>query len=361
MSTAVLYLSICVAGYLCAIPLRKYKSKLAWFGTAQLVSVLCVVFIMGVRVGSNQQVIRDLGTYGVIALVFTIVVVVCSILAVHLARRIVGLDRYGLAVSRADAQAGAAGDADGATANVAAGDGTDGTFAQSEIDAQAAADVAEANADAGAEKSRSVDKMTIFILISVTIGILSGYFYFYKNFSFEQIVSASSLGITVILCILLAFVGLDLGLEGQVIANIKKVGIKILVIPLAVAVGTVVGSIICSLFLPLAVNESTAIGTGFAWYSLGAAIIMDAGYEAAGAISFMHNLMRELFAIVFVPIIAKRFGYVEALGIPASVGMDVCLPIVEQSTNGTTTVYSFITGFMLSMSVPFLVPFFLAL
>ena len=88
---------------------------------------------------------------------------------------------------------------------------------------------------------------------------------------------------------------------------------------------------------------------------------MDAGYEAAGAISFMHNLMRELFAIVFVPIIAKRFGYVEALGIPASVGMDVCLPLVEQSTTGTTTVYSFITGFMLSMSVPFLVPFFLAL
>ena len=349
MSTAVLYLSICVAGYLCAIPLRKYKDKLAWFGTAQLVSVLCVVFIMGVRVGSNQQVIRDLGTYGVIALVFTIVVVVCSILAVHLARRIVGLDRYGLAVSRAGA---AANDADSAAAEA---------FAQSEIDAQAAADVAEANADAGAEKSRSVDKMTIFILISVTIGILSGYFYFYKNFSFEQFVSASSLGITVILCILLAFVGLDLGLEGQVIANIKKVGIKILVIPLAVAVGTVVGSIICSLFLPLAVNESTAIGTGFAWYSLGAAIIMDAGYEAAGAISFMHNLMRELFAIVFVPIIAKRFGYVEALGIPASVGMDVCLPIVEQSTNGTTTVYSFITGFMLSMSVPFLVPFFLAL
>jgi len=337
MSTALLYLSICVAGYLCAIPLRKHKDKLAWFGTAQLVSVLCVVFIMGVRVGSNQQVIRDLGTYGVIALVFTIVVVVCSIIAVHLARRIVGLDRYGLAKAKA------------------------GNTPDAEIEAQAAADVAEANSDAGAEKSRSVDKMTIFILISVTIGILSGYFYFYRNFSFEQIVSASSLGITVILCILLAFVGLDLGLEGQVIANIKKVGVKILIIPLAVAVGTVVGAIICSLFLPLAFNESTAIGTGFAWYSLGAAIIMDAGYEAAGAISFMHNLMRELFAIVFVPIIAKRIGFVEALGIPASVGMDVCLPIVEQSTNGTTTVYSFITGFMLSMSVPFLVPFFLAL
>ena len=344
MSTAVLYLSICVAGYLCAIPLRKHKDKLAWFGTAQLVAVLCVVFVMGVRVGSNQQVIRDLGTYGVIALVFTIVVVGCSIIAVHIARRIIGLDRYGIAKARANAKAGnAAGETD------------------DEIEAQAAADVAEANADAGAEKSRSVDKMTIFILISVTIGILGGYFYFYKNFTFDQIVAASSLGITVILCILLAFVGLDLGLEGQVIANIKKVGVKILIIPLAVAVGTIVGAIVCSLFLPLAFNESTAIGTGFAWYSLGAAIIMDAGYEAAGAISFMHNLMRELFAIVFVPIIAKRIGYVEALGIPASVGMDVCLPIVEQSTNGTTTVYSFITGFMLSMSVPFLVPFFLAL
>ena len=333
MSTAVLYLSICVAGYLCAIPLRKYKDKLGWFGTAQLVSVLCVVFIMGVRVGANEQVVNNLGSYGVIALIFTIVVVGCSIFGAHMARRIIGLDRYGLAVS--------------------------GTPA--DIDAQAAIDVAEANADTGAEKSRGIDKMTIFILISVSIGIASGYLYFSKHFGFEQIAAASGLGITIILCILLSFVGLDLGLEGQVIPNIRKVGLKILIIPLFVAAGTVLGSIICALFLPLAINEGMAVGAGFAWYSLGAAIIMDAGFEAAGAISFMHNIMRELFGIVFVPIIAKRIGYVEALGIPASVSMDVCLPIVEQSTNGTTTVYSFITGFMLSMSVPFLVPFFLAL
>ena len=43
-----------------------------------------------------------------------------------------------------------------------------------------------------------------------------------------------------------------------------------------------------------------------AWYSLGAGILMDAGYEIAGAISFMHNIMRELLGIIFVPIIAKK-------------------------------------------------------
>ena len=117
----------------------------------------------------------------------------------------------------------------------------------------------------------------------------------------------------------------------------------------------------CTLFLPIPANESLAVGAGFGWYSLGAAIIMDAGFEVAGAISFMHNVMREICSVIFIPIVARRIGYVESVALPGSNGMDICLPIVEQATNGTVAIYSFITGFMVTMAVPLLVPFFLTL
>ena len=113
------------------------------------------------------------------------------------------------------------------------------------------------------------------------------------------------------------------------------------------------------LILPMPVNESVAVSAGLAWYSLGSAILLDAGLVSAGAISFMHNVMRELCAIIFIPIVAKKLGYVEALALPASPAMDVCLPLVERSTSGTVAVYSFISGFVLSMAVPFLVPLFI--
>ena len=336
MSRAIIYPCICLIGYLAAIPLRRFKTKLGWFGTAQTVSVLCLVFAMGVRVGANEEVVRNLDTYGLYSLLFTIVVLVCSIVAIHFARKLIGLDREGLAKSSAPASAE--------------------TISAAEQEIEAAAEKEPTSAFAAI-----FDKMTAMILVSVAGGISSGYFFFLKRYGFEQVSAGSSLAISIGLVVLLIFVGLDLGLEGQVFSNIRRVGFKILILPLSVAIGTFVGALLCTLVLPLAANEGLAIGAGFAWYSLGAGIIMDAGFEVAGAISFLHNVMRELFAIVFVPFVAKKFGYVECLGMPASVSMDVCLPIVEHSTNGSTTVYSFITGFSLSMSVPFLVPFFLAL
>lgn len=343
MGSALLYLGICITGYLVAIPLRKYKAKLKWFGTAQLIAVVGLVFAMGVRVGANEEIVRNLDAYGLYAAVFTAVTLAGSVAAIYLARRLIGLDRHGLARGAAGAEAAA------------------GTDTATGADTAAGADTGRTQSDAGTKNPPVLDKMTIFILSSVCAGIFSGYFYFLKAYGFEEVSAGSSLAITIGLCILLSFVGLDLGLEGQVIDNLRRVGLKILILPVAVAAGTLAGALVCSLFLPLAANESLAVGAGFAWYSLGAAVIMDAGYEAAGAISFMHNVMRELCAVVFIPLIARKIGYVESISLPGSTGMDVCLPIVEQSTNGTVAVYSFLTGFVLSMSVPFLVPFFLSL
>ena len=324
MTDVIMYLSFCVVGYVLGIPLRKVKDKLKWVGTAQSASVIALVFIMGIRIGSNEQIVGNLGSYGVYSAIYTLVILFMSALAVSIVRRLLKMNRYGLVVK---------GEAAGETTN-----------------------------HVGDEKQSGskIDKMTLLIVGGVIVGILTGYFVCGAIFTNEAAFEAGlSLAITVGLCILLIFVGLDLGLEGQVINNFKNAGLRILAIPVAVAIGTMAGAIVCSVILPVSVGESLAIGCGFGWYSLGAGIIMDAGYVTAGAISFMHNVMREVFSIILVPIVARYVGYVEAIALPGAPGMDVCLPIVERSTSGTVAVYSFISGLTLSLSVAFLVPLFL--
>ena len=83
---------------------------------------------------------------------------------------------------------------------------------------------------------------------------------------------------------------------------------------------------------------------------------MEAGYLTASAVSFLHNVMRELLSIVFIPLIAKKIGYIETTGMPGAAAMDVCLPIVEKSTRSDIAVYSFVSGVVLSILVPVFVP-----
>ena len=323
MTDVIMYLSFCVVGYVIGIPLRKVKDKLGWVGTAQSASVIALVFIMGIRIGSNEQIVGNLGSYGIYSAIYTLVILFMSALAVSIVRRFLKMDRYGLVVK---------------TAEVSASEGE------------------QKEKQAGGK----IDKMTLLIVGGVVAGILTGYFVCGMIFTNEAAFEAGlSLAITIGLCVLLIFVGLDLGIEGQVINNFKNAGLRILALPVAVALGTMVGAVVCSVLLPVSMGESLAIGCGFGWYSLGAGILMDAGYMTAGAISFMHNVMREVFSIILVPIVARYVGYVEAIALPGAPGMDVCLPIVERSTSGTVAVYSFISGLALSLSVAFLVPLFL--
>lgn len=323
MTDVIMYLSFCVIGYVIGIPLRKIKDKLHWVGMAQSAAVIALVFIMGVRIGSNEQIVGNLGSYGLYSAIYTLVILFMSALAVSIVRRVLKMNRYGLVVKNS----------------------TDNVQKEQKDEKQ---------------PGGKIDKMTLLIVGGVIAGILVGYFVCGAIFTNEAAFEAGlSLAITIGLCVLLIFVGLDLGIEGQVINNFKNAGLRILALPVAIALGTMAGAVVCSVLLPVSMGESLAIGCGFGWYSLGAGILMDAGYMTAGAISFMHNVMREVFSIILVPIVARYIGYVEAIALPGAPGMDVCLPIVERSTSGTVAVYSFISGLALSLSVAILVPLFL--
>ncbi|MDO4553281.1 MAG: lysine exporter LysO family protein [Bacillota bacterium] len=197
--------------------------------------------------------------------------------------------------------------------------------------------------------------MTKLILISVVCGMAAGHLFLPAAF-----IEASGTLLIIGLCILLFFVGVDIGTAGTVVDNFKKVGIRILAFPVAAAAGTFAGVALASFLLSMTVKDALAVGAGFGWYTLAPVILADYSTEVS-AISFMHNVMREMLGIVLIPIVAKRVGYLEATALPGAAAMDVCLPVVERATSSDVAVYSFVMGVTLSFLVPLLVPLIIGL
>ena len=100
--------------------------------------------------------------------------------------------------------------------------------------------------------------MTKWIIGAVVGGILAGYF-----FVPEALAAHCGTFITVGLCLILFLVGVDMGRQGNVWRDIRAAGFKVLLIPVAVAVGTIGFAAVSSLFLPLTAQEAMAASAGF--------------------------------------------------------------------------------------------------
>lgn len=197
--------------------------------------------------------------------------------------------------------------------------------------------------------------MTIKIILVLAAGILSGLFILP-----ESIYSSTGLLLDIGLCSLLFFVGLDLGRNKKIFSNFKSVGFKVLIIPAATVLGSLFGGVICSILFKINIFGSLAIASGLSWYTLAPIIITPYSSEL-GAIAFLANVFREVFAFITIPFIAKHIGFLETIGVGAAISMDTGLPIITKNTSQEVVVISFISGVILTLSVPVLVPFFIRL
>ena len=319
MKQLAMYWSAMVIMYIIASKLRNRKENFKWVGEAINVPIYVLVLLMGLRMGANKEIVDSLGTIGVQSVIVSVLVIGCSILGVILMRAVLKMDRYG---------------------NVGADRVPNG---------QKPEKAAEANV-AGI-------RSTIIIGGLVAIGMAVGYFLIYKRYSVQDaFLEKSDPAITVLLIILLAFVGFSLGLDGSVFGNIKKAGARVFLFPLAIVAGTIVGGVIYGLISSLSIREGVAVAAGFGWYTYAPNIIAQAGYPVASAISFLHNVIREVVGIIGIPFFATKIGYIEATAVPGIAAMDVCMPIIEKYARKDTVVYGFATGLLMCILVPLIVP-----
>lgn len=337
MGMIFVYWGILIASYLIASHLRKFADKLSFIGSAMMAAIYVLVFVMGLNMGINEQVTSSIGIIGLQALIITVVSVAGSMLLISISRRRIGMDRYGNVTGSGDAAAGI------------------GRTVRKDGESSGGSGDGEQNG------SGKVDmKSTVIIVLLVALGVVIGKVVVADRMpqmldSFSVLIGNA---LTVFLCILIAIIGLDMGLSGTVVSNVKKAGARVLILPVSIIVGTMVMGGATAVICGFSLKESMAICAGFGWYSYAPAVISAAGsqFAVASAVSFMHNVIRETMGIILIPILSKKIGYLEALGIPGIGTMDVCMPIVERSCREDTVVYGFVSGFLVciftSVSVP---------
>ncbi|MCK9443005.1 MAG: lysine exporter LysO family protein [Tissierellaceae bacterium] len=198
--------------------------------------------------------------------------------------------------------------------------------------------------------------MSLSILLAVLSGVGMGYF-------FLPITILPSLGVIIDigLMVLLFFVGIDIGKQKGIFGVIKKVGFRALLVPLAVTIGSILGSILVGPMLKMKINEAGVIGAGLGWYSLSSTMLLAEGYVELSALAFLANVFREISALIIIPLVAKYFGELEAIAPAGATAMDTALPVISKATGPQVSVIAFITGVLCTIIVPIILPIILNL
>jgi uncharacterized membrane protein YbjE (DUF340 family) len=155
---------------------------------------------------------------------------------------------------------------------------------------------------------------------------------------------------------LLFLIGIDLGQNRQIWQQIINQGWILLLLPCAIATGSLAGGALAGWLIGMPVQESLIASAGFGWYSLSSVMISQMGHVELGALAFLVNILRELFAIICIPLTARYLGNIVAIAPGGATTMDTTLPLIAEVTNNEGTVAAFVSGAILSALVPVLIP-----
>lgn len=158
-------------------------------------------------------------------------------------------------------------------------------------------------------------KNSIIVFLFFCAGCLLG-------FSGEIKLDAHHISLYILYALMLQ-VGISIGSNKNLKQIVRQIRLKMLVIPLATIIGTLLFSALASLLLSRwSVFECMAVGSGFAYYSLSSILITQfkepsIGLQLAtelGTIALLSNIIREMMALLGSPLIEKYFGKLAPIG-----------------------------------------------
>ena len=162
-------------------------------------------------------------------------------------------------------------------------------------------------------------------------------------------------------------VGIGIGSNKKLKELVKSLRPKMLLVPMATIVATLLFSAFASLLLSQwSVFDCMAVGSGFAYYSLSSILITQfkepsIGLQLAtelGTIALLANISREILTLLAAPLLVRWFGNLAPISAGGATTMDTTLPIITRTAGQQFVVVSIFHGFVVDFSVPFLVTLF---
>lgn len=194
--------------------------------------------------------------------------------------------------------------------------------------------------------------ISILIFLVFVIGMCCGYFEFFPDWMAQPEWQSYAL------YSLLFFVGISIGSNRESWSVLKNHSYKLLLIPLTIAIGSLLGALpMAFLYSNISLRETLAIGGSFGYYSLSSIMMNQMCGEEIGTLSLVANLFRELFTLVFTPLLVYLFGPLSGIASGGVTTMDTTLPVITHYSGKEWSMIAVFSGVVLTLIVPFLISF----
>ena len=307
-------IGILLAGFLFGL-LLKGRVKLPT-SAITMASICLLLFILGLEIGGNDELLGNLPTMGLTALIVTVLAVLGSIVLARL-------------FTKKEEMAGGG--------------------AQS---AEAGTQVAEAPAGGLRDSLIIVGCFVAGVLVA-----LAGWLP--EDLPMGEITKWG-------LYVLLVCVGFGLGMDEGFFASLKTLPVRSLLLPLVTIVGSLAGGLLAWWVVSLmhttapGLADTLAVTSGFGYYSLSSVLLDEARGPMIATIALASNLLRELLTLLTAPLLRRWFGPYAVIASGGATSMDTTLPVAVRYGGSRYAPVSIYHGFFLTVAVPFIVSFFIS-
>ena len=304
-------IGILLAGFLFGL-LLKGRVKLPT-SAITMASICLLLFILGLEIGGNDELLGNLPTMGLTALIVTVLAVLGSVVLARL-------------FTKKDEMVSAA----GATETTSAEQPTGGLR----------------------------DSLIIVgCFVAGVLVALAGWLP--EDLPMGQITTWG-------LYVLLVCVGFGLGMDEGFFASLKTLPLRSLLLPLVTIVGSLAGGLLAWWIVSLmhttapGLADTLAVTSGFGYYSLSSVLLDEARGPMIATIALASNLLRELLTLLTAPLLRRWFGPYAVIASGGATSMDTTLPVAVRYGGSRYAPVSIYHGFFLTVAVPFIVSFFIS-
>ncbi|MDE6216606.1 MAG: lysine exporter LysO family protein [Bacteroides sp.] len=164
------------------------------------------------------------------------------------------------------------------------------------------------------------------------------------------------------LAALMFSVGVSVGSDPQTLKSFRSLNPRLVLLPVMTITGTLTGSALISLLLThRSLADCLAIGSGFGYYSLSSIFITEYRGAELGTIALLANISREILTLLAAPLLVRWFGNLAPISAGGATTMDTTLPVITRTAGQQFVVVSIFHGFIVDFSVPWLVTLFCSL
>lgn len=173
-----------------------------------------------------------------------------------------------------------------------------------------------------------------------------------------------------VLYALMLQVGIGIGSDPRLKEILRSLSPRLLLLPCATIVGTMVASAAVSLLISRwSVAEVMSAGSGMGYYSLSSILITQLKEPTVGAVvaaelgtvALVANILREMLTLTLAPLMVRWFSPVAPICSGGATTMDVTLPVITQYAGREWVFVAIVHGVVVDFSVPFWVSLFCAL